>query len=480
MSWKKNAISYIMWFLYVLLTEALVLTCADELGQKFGLSVYESALLAFAYAALVGLFVLFVRKICKKFFVEINKHTILVLVLEAVVCIILLAIGLMLRISNMETMAQDAAYFESAKVTYGQSIPQVVHGAVYLYLQVLHGLFWLVGNHFVAGIWLQIVLQMLAFVILYFAIRKMSGAIAALITLGFGMCAPMMGEDALVLSPEVLYLLLVVLVIAVYMMGCGRKLYPALYLLFGGLAAVMTYLDITGIFLFLFAAAMPFCIHEMRAEVGRKMAALTCTVVSYVGVFVGTIFLDAIFSGKIFGNVLKAWTELYSVKAYEATNTPFAVEEIVMLGLLVVGIFSFWCDKQREVISVSMCSLIGFILLSVRYTEEIPMDLYLILSFVVMAGTFVGQVFTFRTEVSDAADACMTMNVDVEVPGAAVEVQVDEMVTEEQSAPAIQFIENPLPLPKKHEKRVLDYAVDLTEETAEFDFDVADDDDYDK
>ena len=135
MIWKKNAISYIMWFLYVLITEALVLTCADELGQKFGLSVYESALLAFAYAALVGLLVLLIRIIRKHFLAAGKQRTVFALVVEAVVCIGLLALGLMLRISDMDAMTQGASYFEAAQVTYGQSIPQVVHGAVYLYLQ---------------------------------------------------------------------------------------------------------------------------------------------------------------------------------------------------------------------------------------------------------------------------------------------------------------------------------------------------------
>lgn len=57
------------------------------------------------------------------------------------------------------------------------------------------------------------------------------------------------------------------------------------------------------------------------------------------------------------------------------------------------------------------------------------------------------------------------------------QTNVQEVVEQPQSH--IQFIENPLPLPKKHEKKVLDYTVELTDETAEFDIEVAADDDYD-
>ena len=59
------------------------------------------------------------------------------------------------------TMLYDAAgdvgnvWFEAAKVTETTQIPQVVHGAVYFYLQVLHGLLVLLGNKMTAALILQ-------------------------------------------------------------------------------------------------------------------------------------------------------------------------------------------------------------------------------------------------------------------------------------------------------------------------------------
>ena len=44
--------------------------------------------------------------------------------------------------------------------------------------------------------------------------------------------------------------------------------------------------------------------------------------------------------------------------------------------------------------------------------------------------------------------------------------------------PKVRFLENPLPLPKKHEAKVMDYRItDVAD--ADFDFEVADDDDFD-
>ncbi|MDE6167187.1 MAG: hypothetical protein K2G28_01860, partial [Acetatifactor sp.] len=43
----------------------------------------------------------------------------------------------------------------------------------------------------------------------------------------------------------------------------------------------------------------------------------------------------------------------------------------------------------------------------------------------------------------------------------------------------VQFIDNPLPLPKKHQKRVLDYHLEDTGEGEEFDYFVDENDDFD-
>lgn len=43
----------------------------------------------------------------------------------------------------------------------------------------------------------------------------------------------------------------------------------------------------------------------------------------------------------------------------------------------------------------------------------------------------------------------------------------------------VEFLENPLPLPKKHEKRVMDYKLDSDKDLGGYDIYVAEDDDFD-
>lgn len=58
-----------------------------------------------------------------------------------------------------------------------------------------------------------------------------------------------------------------------------------------------------------------------------------------------------------------------------------------------------------------------------------------------------------------------------------------EKETKEKEQPEkerrVEFLENPLPLPKKHEKRVMDYKLDPDKDLGGYDIYVADDDDFD-
>ena len=56
------------------------------------------------------------------------------------------------------------------------------------------------------------------------------------------------------------------------------------------------------------------------------------------------------------------------------------------------------------------------------------------------------------------------------------------VVSEKDAAEAegqVRFLENPLPLPKKHVKRVMDYSLSSVSQEDDFDYPVAEDDDFD-
>lgn len=63
----------------------------------------------------------------------------------------------------------------------------------------------------------------------------------------------------------------------------------------------------------------------------------------------------------------------------------------------------------------------------------------------------------------------------------AMSMDITERETEDKSeeVPQVKFIENPLPLPKKHVKKVLDYDREIEDGQEDFDVEIDEDDDFD-
>lgn len=67
----------------------------------------------------------------------------------------------------------------------------------------------------------------------------------------------------------------------------------------------------------------------------------------------------------------------------------------------------------------------------------------------------------------------------MEVKKVSMPVEEKTVKPEEVKTETIELIENPLPLPKKHEKREMDYQYQVAEDKMKFDVEVADGDDFD-
>jgi len=580
MSWKKNAFSYLMWFVYTLVTGNALMGLAGLLCEAAGLAVYWGILFAVLYAAIAGGIVFSIRLAVTKASSFLEKNRTLFLVLEASWAAAFLALGLALRVRGIDGAGQSAEYYEAAKVAMGQEIPQIAHGAVYFYIRLLHGALTLFGNHFSVGVWLQIVLQMAAFVLLFFTVRKLAGGIAALVLLGFGMCSPYMVESALSLSPEMLFFFLISAVFALMTGGKGGRLKPAAFFLRGVLAALCVYLDVGGCLLFFPAFGFIFCLRREMPDDGRKAAALALCLAGACAGFAGCAALDSMFCGESFGDVADIWFYLYRPKGIQI---PAAVgisgsgpQGVLLTGLMAFGIFSFWCDRKRE--RMALCTLAaGCVMLAGSlgiFTREMPGYFMLYVLFSVLAGLSVGQCFygavpelaeeragapgmadggaagapgvadgaadeygmadgaagvpgladivelrTVQTAeaLGSRADAAMAQQqvplegkggdvTELRAPlerkgGAVAELQAEEqgsaaawvrtegqddeagadvlLSAEEQGKKTVRYIENPLPLPKKHVRRVLDFPQNSDAEGGEFDYDVSEDDDFD-
>lgn len=469
MTWKKNVFHYLMWLAYAVMTIGILVGLSGRLcATFFFIGAGGVAFLAHRLAPTLSSFI--ERR--RRFF----------LLLEAALVAAFLSAGLFLRLRGMAGAGQASDYYDAARVMEGQAVPRLPHVAAYVYVQMLHGAFVLLGNRFAIGIWIQIGMQLAAFLVLFFVMRKLAGSVSALVTLGFCVFAPFMIGEALVLSPMSLYFLLFMAVVLLMAGGCARGFRPGVFLPIGILAALCCYLDIAGFLLILLAFEAMIFHREETVRLREKISA-ACRCLA--GVLLGAsacVCLDASFRGTTVWRVMETWLQLYKPESFQCSAAMeawnFGVESFVLFAALAFGIFSFWYDGRGEGVTACMLALCGIVVSGCygMFTEEMPGLFYLYLTLVLLAGLGIGKCFHVATGEMDEGkhgwEALIEKNEENEYQRRARE-------KEQEQEKQVQYIENPLPVPKKHVKRTLDYALEPALERDDFDYPVSDEDDFD-
>lgn len=497
MCWKQNTFSYLMWLIYSCFSGAFLLMVTEPLGDSLlggipcgGLYLWLGIFLVVC-AGVLGLH----RRALKQKPAGRGDEASGSLG-AATVAMVLLFLGLVLRALKISGNGEMAAYFESAKVVEGQDIPQVVHGISYLYLQLLRIVFLFLGNKFIIAVWTQVILQLAAALLLYVAVKKLSGSLAALLMLGFLMKSDYTVQGALTLSPQMLFLLIFALGL-VFLSGCQKgKVKPAPYLWVGIWCGLASYLDIGGLLLaaLLFVTALGER-EEKPAAKEKCFAVVSGLMGMSMGLF-GAFALDAFLSHRPFTGIMRAWWELYRPQefnfsmAWEASQSGWL--GLLLAVLLMTGIFSFWHDRSHDrrggwilaACAAGAGSCFGM------FTEEAPAALYLLLFLTILAGIGMRDIVRCPGVAPEAvkkegeeSGMMVSTAVQADPEKSNIEKNAFEESVSEKAAPenkaAPRYIENPLPLPKPHVKKVMGYALELTEEQYDFDYSVSDNDDFD-
>ncbi|MFG6355307.1 MAG: hypothetical protein K1W26_00575 [Acetatifactor sp.] len=563
MSYKKNAVSYGIWALYLTVVGIVLSFLGMAVGgQGNGIPYMALLLLALAFGALALIYFLS-KKIVDS--VKIKKMAAgKAALVEAILVAVLLLTGIALRILLIGEAGEEAAYYEVAKVTENGMQVQLVQGSIYYYLCLLNGLFRLVGNKWMAGIVLQIALQMLGIGISYFAVRRLSGRGSALVALVFLTVAPGSVRAGMTYSPKMLYFCmyaLILLIIAGYMYRTtrsgGRVLTWILAVLCGALAGFAGYTDIVGFTLAIPLFGLPTLKREERGTV-LWAAQLFLALIALAGTFCLLTWLDGAVSGSDFGRVLGAWADTYRLKGadYNFIFREAGYETVVMLVLISLGVFTFMRRKSEEMFSPWVITLLSVTLLRVLgiVTPNMNGSYQMYFAMAGLAGVSLSELFVQGGGVADipevvvedldemsadpvaarrrrlpaeawppepaagAAPAADTapapaktererqpekpagrrharkqkrqMETDVPVweslsqetaaDGRDSEVKEDMAGKKQEDAQKqVQFIENPLPLPKKHVKKVMDYPIQPEASLMHYDIEVDPGDNFD-
>ena len=549
MSWKKNWFGNLMWVVYALGAVAALAGISGAAVKALNFGVRPEQAAAVLPAALAVICALLLHRMPVRYQEAKWGGVRLALLCEAVFTAAFLALGFCLRADRVQGIQDGGACYEMALVAEGKRIPFLGHGAEYLYLQLLHAVFLFLGNKLAAGIWLQVILQFLAVLVLYFGVRKLAGVLPAMVMLVFFMCMEPMVLSALVLSPEPLFFLL---------FACGFELLATCresgrgagaYLTAGLWVGMTGYLDVTAFLLTPVGMAAVMETGGEKTAGNKRFARALALLTGIVAGFAFCLFLVSSLRRRPFMAALKVWTSMFAPGEYEGI-AEIPESGLPWLGalafLLCLGVVGYWFSREKEY--VSGWTLTVCLAVAVWYTGitnvRIPVFPYLLLLLTVLAGAGMRSCLRTGAAFEDRkAKTVLPMQAGPKASGsiqppegpkqpetetkAAESVQPPEgpkqpepeakaagagqppesrkqPETEPKAAGAGQlpegpkqpepeakaaesvqksekpprFLENPLPLPKPHRKKVLDYDAE-TDAEDDFDHPVDENDDFD-
>lgn len=413
---------------------------------------------------------------------------------EALAVSVAFVFGTILRIRNGLVMAsvhesgytfQSGDYYELAMVRSGGDGFSFPRGIDDLFVNCLRAFLSFLGNSVSAACLFQVFLQVAAMLFAYLAVRKAAGRFAACIVLLALAFSDSFNRDVGVISPKclltALFLLGLYLVLSfVHASLAGRVVcggLPGAFLL-GMILGFLTYLEAGCVVLFLFLSGL--FTGKQEISVKRKMQAGRLLIVIAGGAtgFFGAVAEDASLSGVIFYQGLLRWADTFFTPDRESIRLLDVVRNrdylfftaLFLMASFVVFEFIRRGREQEFSLWLLPCILVTPVFLidaSVAGFGSVAMFFWS-----VMAGLGLKSAMFVEQEKPAAKE------IPEPVPVSSDTLKTARFQDDAQEKP--RFIENPLPLPKKHVKREMDYHYTVSDEDMHYDVEIADEDDFDK
>lgn len=378
------------------------------------------------------------------------------LILEAALAVCLLAAAIGIRIYNMPTEAYGlGVFFDAASVDSRDAVGYVPGtGITQVYLYMLRGLFLIFGNIWQVGTMAQLILFFIGAIVFYLAVRKVTGSIGSIFIVAGMLCLPCFLPITYSYGPQMLYFLLFsvcLYYVHSWVKGSSERedfgvLFIVPTILIGLYIGLLCYLDIFGVILLLPMLFFPYIVRN-NAGIGKGVALAFLLLVSAILCFFSCAVAEGMLSGVTMEDLMLQWL-LYGVKIRHDMH--------IWLGIFMVATYA-----------VNLVYFLVYMIFK-RTTRQVrELDVEALLQ---------NQI---ETEVKKESEA-VVQEVTAQVKEISVEGEVkEEDKPQEEMLPSVNFIENPLPLPKKHVKKSLDYAFQPDFEDMDYDIKVSENDDYD-
>ena len=493
MTYRKTRLSYVIWFLYA----SLCVTLLAFAGYS-AYGVYVKAA-----PAKLGALLLFPLLICvylalKHSALAIRRRQTLTqhskLMLEAFCVSVSFVFGFLVRLrmfryADALLSSKDVlsgSFMEKAFVRAGGIVEPIAHGISYLYLLLLSAVFSFLGNSVSAAMLLQIILQLLVMLVGYRLMKVAAGRFTAGLTLLLMAFSPVLVEKTAVIDPECLFLLLYLagLFIVVLYEKAVLSDVPGWQTVFaavlpGALIGILTYFELSAVTILFFLSVL-FIGKKADAQPGeQKKNVLRSLVmaVSAAAAFFILIGADAVISAVSFEKCLHIWAYPYLQTGTAMFRSGELSGNILFCAFLFLPaaflVFEFFRSGKEQNYSPWLFFCILFT--PFLFFEFWTVDLSGLSLFFWSAAAALGVkncIFGAEAEVVQAK---------IEEINAAVSDIPESDSPDSTAADASQkprFLENPLPLPKKHVKKEMDYDYPVAPEMMHFDLEPADGDDF--
>ncbi len=503
MKMKKTWFSYLLWVLYTMIAGILLATYITTVSiHTWGLNKYvTTAMICLFFVGTVAIW-LAGRKLIPYIIIRIPKDKHFRNMWECFLVLCLFAASILYRFHYMmyasDIVVKTNTFYEMAKVTEVGVIPYITHGASYIYTVLLSVIFSFMGNKVMAGVVLQFIFQFLIMLFGYLALRLLTGRSAAFIAMLFMAFSPAFVGNLFSLTPEGLYLLLYVAGlwgISLFLnnfknIGNKSKGSYIIFIIIGIYIGLMSYLDIIGFTLLFFAGLGLLLVREKDVKEIKAGGQFVVILLAVIAAVAAMMALDAIYSNLSFQNILDIWLNQYHFLQI-SDNIPyllmgFDIQSGVGIILCMIALLSsvgFWVNKEQR---IDPWILLLLVLSAINLTGISQMSYHIMSVF--LWGVFGGLGLAsigMGVEAQCNADNQNVIarndiaNIISDMDETEIEdVAIEDTFTEEKTD-KVKLLDNPLPLPKKHVKKEMDYGVTLADQHLDYDVSIKEDDDFD-
>lgn len=520
MIYRRTWFSCVVWFLYTVLSVILISVAGSVWMQLFaGISIISPKIIyglaVIPAAALYWIVRVISTRIRKKWVWNeraVKISTCVVFLLIAVFAVLIRIVCLHFYVSYMETYGPDWVDFEQMNIEYydmavsaeQSSVLPMDYGISYLYVMLLSVVLSFLGNKIVSAIFLQICLQLVGILLAYVVARKMTGrlpaCIAALYLAGSLTCLSMLfrfGPEWIFFDLYMICMLIAVVFVKSY---CADKLPKPTAIIcavaVGILIGALTYLELAGASLLVVMLIVAIGKKTESEETayynfskGMNAAVIVCTCISSVAAWFGAMGLMAYVKGAdVVSDILSRLQTLY-MNSVPYTSAPYsgtAYPDTYWITALIVPasflVFEYFrSGKEQNYMPWILLCLLAAPTPMAMYGEHGFRGLSMYV-WAVLAGLGLQNcIFGGRAKVMQAViEEINTAAERAEQSANVVQTtQTQETGVMDNQTPKPRFIENPLPLPKKHVAKEMDYQYDVAEKDMKYDLFVSDDDDFD-